>query len=297
MPMETGVYVDVLLVINYVVNGMLIACTAKLSGRRPRGRRIVAAALIGSVSSLAIFLPFLGFFPTILLKIAVSAVMVFTAFSWMTYRVFLREWFLFFAVTFCFAGIMLGLWMALRPSGMLYYNGVVYFDISSLTLLVTTVAAYAVMEMIHRFIRAGRIKEHIYRAQITLGEKSVTMRGLVDTGNSLREPFSGMPVILCALETVAPLLPGQATEALLRGDFEQGKDCGLPLRGIPYSGVDGGGLLPAFRADGLLLTGEGESRRVERVYIAISRGPIGGDQYDAILHPDLVGQKIKSFNE
>jgi stage II sporulation protein GA (sporulation sigma-E factor processing peptidase) len=220
--------------------------------------------------------------------------MVFAAFSWVTYRVFLKEWFLFFAVTFCFAGVMLGLWLALHPGGMLYYNGVVYFDISSLTLLITTVAAYAVMELIQRFTRAGRIKEHIYRVEVTHGGKSVKLRGLVDTGNALREPFSGMPVILCALETIASLLPGQTIEALLRGDFERGNECGLPLRGIPYSGVEGGGLLPAFRADGLLLTGEGETRRVERVYIAISRKPIGNDHYEAILHPDLVGQVIMS---
>lgn len=287
--METGVYVDVLLVVNYAVNLLLLACAAKLAGRKSRGRRIVAAALLGSVSSLAIFLPFLGFLPSILLKLGVSAGMVLLAFRWISPRVFLKEWFFFFAVTFCFAGVMLGLWMAFRPSGMLYYNGVVYFDISAVTLLVTTVIAYCVMELIHRLSRHSRVREEIYGISVSVNGRTVKLRGLVDTGNSLCEPFSGIPVVICSLESIAAVLPPGTAELLLKGGFAAGLDCGMPLRGIPYSDVGGDGLLPAFQPAQLTLSFQDKTLRVERAYIAVSNKPVGDERYEAILNPDLIG--------
>lgn len=295
--METGVYVDVLLVVNYVVNVLLISCTAKIAGRKARGRRIVAAALLGSVSSLTIFLPFIGFFVSLLLKLAVSAAVVLTAFRWLSAKAFFKELFLFFAVSFSFAGVMLGIWMAFRPKGMLYYNGIVYFDISAMTLMLTTVIAYGVLELISRLTRAGRIKTTVYQTFVCHQGRTASLKGLVDTGNSLREPFSGYPVMVCSLETAAPALPAETVEAISNGAFQRGEDCGIPLRSIPYTDVGGGGMLPAFRPDYVQLGSGGP--QVRNVYVAISPRAVGGEAYDCILNPDMAceGLEIRSISK
>lgn len=291
--METKVYVDVLLVLNYIINMLLIMCTAKLTGRRPKRRRIVAAALFGSASSLTIFLPFFGFWSSIFSKIIISAVLVLVAFSYRDGKSFVKQWFAFFAVNFFFAGVMLAVWMAFSPSGMIYYNGIVYFDISSFTLIVTTIAAYAVLTLAHKLTRGGRVATAVYRTDILYGGRTVSVRGLVDTGNSLYEPFSDTPVMVCSLGDIAPLLPDGAAEAILRGEHMTSafNRFGLRLRLVPYGNVGGAGTVPAFHPELVRLTGEGGEKVVERVYVAMTTDRIGGDDYNALLNPDLIGAR------
>ena len=56
--MVQGVYVDILLVINFLVDFLLLSLLARTGGRGTQGGwRRVAAAAIGSLFSLSIFLP------------------------------------------------------------------------------------------------------------------------------------------------------------------------------------------------------------------------------------------------
>lgn len=292
--METKVYVDVLLVLNYVINTLLILCTAKLTGRKPKRRRIVAAALFGSASALTIFLPFFGFAGGILTKLALAAAIVRIAFPRAGWRSYAKELFAFFAVSFFFSGVMLAVWMTFSPDGMLYYNGVVYFDISPFTLVVTTIAAYGALSLANRFARGGRVKAAVYRAEIAYRGKTAAVRGLVDTGNSLYEPFSDIPVMVCRVDDVGSLLPPGAADGIRRGEHlgPAFAEYGLPVRLIPYGSVGGGGMIPAFRPERVTLTGEGGTYQVENVYVGITVEKVGGAGFDAILNPDLIGIRI-----
>lgn len=293
--METKVYVDVLLVLNYIINILLILCTGKLMGRRPKRRRMVAAALIGAGGSLTIFLPFFGFWVELLAKTVFSVAIVMTAFPYIDAKSFLKQLLVFFAVSFFFAGTMLGIWIAFSPNGMVYYNGVAYFDINSLTLIATTVVAYVLLSLFQRFSRKGRLRTEIYRATVTYRGRSISVQGLVDTGNGLYEPFSDIPVMVCNLRDIAPLLPAGAAEAILKDVSmvaELTSRYGVPLRFVPYRTAGGKGSIPAFRPDKLTLDGPGGRFTVESVYIGITGNTIKGEGYSALLNPDLVGIKI-----
>lgn len=293
--METTVYVDVLLVLNYVVNLLLVLCTAKLTGRRPKRRRIVAAALFGSASALTIFLPYLGFGAELSLKLALAAALVRIAFPYTGFRAYGKQLFVFFATSVFFGGVMLALWVAFAPGGMIYHNGVVYFNISSLALIVTTAAAYAALTLAHRLARGGRVRTVVYRMEVCFRGRSVSLRGLVDTGNSLYEPFSHAPVAVCRLEDIAPLLPAEAVAALRKDELNpDASKHGVPFRLVPYGAVGGAGMIPAFRPERILLFGEGRRYAVEDVFIGITGTGLGGGGYNALLNPDLIAVRIDS---
>lgn len=289
--MQTKVYVDVLILLNYIINLLLIQCVAKLTGRRLKRRRLVLAAFFGAASAMSIFLPFFGFFISLLSKLLISSGIVLIAFHYIGLKVYLKQLFAFFAVSFFFAGVMLAIWMVVAPKGMLYYNGVVYFDISSLTLIITTAAAYLVLTLAHRFTREGRLKTEIYRLEIFLGKKSVVLHGLVDTGNSLYEPFSDTPVMVCNVVDLLPILPLPLMEELMRGTSElpDSKKYGLVFRLVPYSHIKGAGMIPAFQPDRILLDGPAGQLIAENVFIAVTNEKIGKDGYSAILNPDIIG--------
>ncbi len=86
-------------------------------------------------------------------------------------------------------------------------------------------------------------------------------------GLGLREPFSGLPVIVCERGTLANLAPGE----------------GEPLRLVPYGSLGGSGLLYAFMPD--RVTGPGD--RELRCYIGLADTPLSSGQYTALYNPDM----------
>ena len=278
-----AVYVDVLLVINYIVNLLLLCCYAKFAGRRLKRRRLVAAALVGAVGSLSIFLPSLGLWFEILYRLALSAVMVLLAAFPRSFRAFCGDWFMFFAASFLFAGAMLALWMFARPHGMIYYNGIVYFDISAAALLMATTAAYFIAVIFWRIARRGRTLRREYKLTLQMNRRVAVLEAIVDTGNDLYEPFSGSPVAVCRMKALLPLFSEEASTAIKANNFEKLTELGIKLRFIPYKVVGGGGVMPAFRPDSATLNSS-KSLAVEDIYIAISPDEM---QTDALLHPDL----------
>ncbi len=295
--MEQGIYVDVLLVTNYIINMLIIICTGKLTGRSVKRRRIVAAALFGAITALTIFLPFMGFFISILIKLVTSSAIVLIAFSFITVKVFFKQLFLFFAVSFAFAGVMLGVWLMFTPSGMTYYNGVVYFDISSILLIVTTIVAYAFISIASRFAKGNKFSHTIYKVTIFRDNLSVKINGLVDTGNHLREPFSNAPVIVCQASLLYTILPIDLVSAVESGKIFNSNiyGHGLNVRMIPYSNVGGTGVLAAFKADYIIIETSTEKLKIEQVYIGLSSEKIGDERYSCILNPDLIGFKTNTI--
>ena len=287
--METAVYVDVLLVLNYVTTAALLAATAKLLGIEIQRRRIVGAALLGAMGSLAIFLPFMGFFPLLCYRILLSGAIVIAALPWAGWVQLVKGWAMFFAVNFFFAGVMLGIWMLFAPSGMIYYNGIVYFNINPVMLLASTAAAYALLGLARRLSRAGRIPGTKCRITVTLDSKSCSLDGLIDTGNSLYEPFSGAPVFVCPLGAVKGILTRELAGAIRGEDLELAAiAAGRRIRMVPYAAMGSRGTLPALRVDELIIHSGGNSYTAQLCYMAISSERIGEGGRVAILNPDLL---------
>ena len=69
------VYADVLVVVNYIVNLLLLLASAKLLGVVTCRWRLCAGALVGALGSLVIFLPYVGMWFQALYKILLALAM------------------------------------------------------------------------------------------------------------------------------------------------------------------------------------------------------------------------------
>ena len=285
--MEIGVYVDVLLVLNFIIDYLLLLFCGRLAGRRIHRRRLLAGALLGALVSLAIFLPPMGFWLLAGVKLGSACAMVRLSFPWQGAWAFAREVFLFFTVSFLLAGICLGLWLGLGVGGVLCYNGVTYFDVSILSLLLSITAAYLLLGAYARL--RGLPEEERCTASITWQGRSVTLPALRDSGNRLTEPFSGLPAAVAGLEALQPLLDAESMAAILS---RQLPETGL-LRPIPCRTAYGGGLLPAFRPDRVELQGAEGALLVEELYIAISPERVGTADFQLLLPAAFSGIPLK----
>lgn len=271
MILKPTIYVDVLVAVNFFINYfLLLACAKFLSVPAKRWRFAVASGL-GAFFSLSIFLPEFPAWATVMIKLLMSAAIVLCAFGFHSWKQFLRNTAAFYLINFGFAGLMLALWYFLAPQGLMIRNSIVYFDISPVLLIILTVICYLIITLVCRITGRQMPKELFCRITIHSGGISCTCNARVDTGNSLREPFSNYPVIVVSRSVIERMLP---------------KSNSTGLRLIPFGAVSGSGLLKAFRPDLVIIFYGKKIIEIHKVYIAVSESKL--ENCDALLNPDIL---------
>ena len=286
------VYADVLLVINLFVNYALLLCSSMIMKRNHSSARMLLGSAIGAVYALVIFIPEMPKVIELIMRLAVTALIVFAAFGFTNLRCFLRCFFTFLATSLAFGGIMLVLWVTVAPVGMIYNNGAVYFDIDLVILAVSTVVSFAVVSLISYFTARRAPRNCV--AAVTVGYKgqSVSARALIDTGNSLSEGFSGYPVALGEFDVLSKILPACVC------DYLDGKEItpSSEFRVVMHKTVSGTGLLPVFRPDYIEIRTLSGVVRTDKVYIAATKNNLAGGEYEFLLNPELLSGE-KSYAE
>lgn len=128
--------------------------------------------------------------------------------------------------------------------------------------------------------------------RITCGEKSAELFAGLDTGCSLREPFSGLPVLVAEASALKAIVPASVLACL------DGKSDALSagLRLIPYAALGGEGLLPAFFPDQVQVVQTGE---ILRCWVAVSKKSLGSSGFSAVIDPsaleEIPNSKCKRF--
>lgn len=269
--LKQTIYIDVLMAVNFLITYfLLLACAKFLSLPAKRGR-LAAAAGLGAALSLTVLLPE---FPTVLsltAKLAMSVVIILCAFGFGGMKRFIRNTLAFYIVNFAFAGLMIAVWFFFAPQGLIIRNSVVYFNISPVMLILLTVACYAVITLIGRITGRQAPKDLVCRITVFRDGVTCDCNAQVDTGNSLREPFSNDPVVVIEKDTILRLVPPEGN---------------LNFRLVPYDTVSGSGVLKAFRPDRMTIYYGKNIIQVSKVYIAVSETRLNGSE--ALLNPDLL---------
>lgn len=292
--MKQSVYIDILIAINIFVNYFLLLETTFISHEKPKRLRLLLASTLGGVYSLIIILPEMNVFLSILLKLILSTTIILAAFKIKNIRHFLRLFALFFAVNFIFAGLMFAVWILLKPNSMQFNNGAVYFDINILTLTVMTVFCYVVVTLISKLARRNSSHDKVIDLTIIFENKSISGRALIDTGNSLRDTFSGSPVIVAEYNFLKEILSDELDEYMkdsncLETDKISDKYKGK-IRLIPFNSIGGEGLLKAFRPDSIKIYYKKRYIIINSIYVAVKNISLSNGEYVAIINPSMLDQ-------
>ena len=230
------VYLDVLLLTNFWTDYALLRTAAALTESPLPAFRGVLGAAVGALSALTVLMPALPFPLALLLRALTAFLMCGAAFGFRGKRLLSQTlWLAGVSLLFCGA-----VWLTAtlrHPSGILMRNGTVYFDFSLLTLLFAVTAAAGISTALTRHrhsLPSGR-----YRLHLRIGGTDFSVPALADSGNLLRDAFTGRPVIVCGAGLLAPWLvrfPDPDTAAASRPGF----------RLLPVQTVSGTALLPAF---------------------------------------------------
>ena len=286
------VYADVLIVVNLFVNYALLLCSSMIMKRHVTGLRLFLGAAVGAFYGLVIFLPQLPDVFEIILRIVFSALIVYASFGYRNIRLFLRCFCTFFAVSFAFGGIMLVLWVTVAPIGMVYNNGAVYFDINLTVLAISTVVSFAVVSFIANFTQRRAPKESVAIVTVANKGRTATLKGLIDTGNSLTESFSGFPVILGEIDSLDKVIPDAVREFVNGDDVSASPE----IRLVVHKTISGTGILPVFRPDYIEVKTISKRIKTNEVYIGVTSKNLASGEYEMILNPTLFDEE-KNYAE
>lgn len=282
------IYLDVLILINLYVTFFQILAVSVFTHRKTVWYRKLSAAGIGAVASLSIFIPQEMVLTLTLLKIFLCALIAFVAFGYTGFRAYAVSVLFLMLVSFVFSGLMLCVWLFAAPMKMLFINGTVYFGIDTMTIILSTCAAYGVVRIIRYILDKNGKTDGKYTVIIKNNGRECRLSALADSGNGMVDCFSGLPVIVCRRDICADVSPPAIEMIENNSDISEiGTQMIKGVRIMPFSTVGKGGLICMFKAESVVIDDEtNEEKYPVNALIGIVIG--GRQEYEAIFNPKIL---------
>lgn len=306
--MVRQIYVDLYFLVNFFMNAALLWGTACLTKLQPSAWRIVFGAAAGALYSIAFLFPALSFLLGPEAKIFFALLMLAIAFPRVGISALLKVCACFLVLSFSVAGIALGLmFLPLRyawdPG--FHAGGLSAFVESGVKaaspatfvlsffgrgqgypwwlLAALTATALAMVSSSWAYLRYQSFRrQNIYTVDIILFGRKVRLKGFLDTGNALREPISGRPVVVAEYEALSHLLPEEVAHVMeaLEGDPGDASVSALArvakgefatrFRIVPFRSLGREtGIILGFRPDALVVHKDGRPTVVRDVVVGL----------------------------
>lgn len=269
------IYLDVMFLENFLMDYMLLLLTGNILHKQKKAVGMLLAAIIGSIYSVLCSLAgviWTGGHTAVwqgalqLINLVIAYVMAKCAYEDVRRK----------NACICIATMLA---LAFVAGGILSWMEQTFLAgaANRSTLLLAVGTVFFGYLFLKRWIGAMRERMHYKKCNLPvilhLQGKQIGCRGLLDSGNSLREPISGRPVVIVE------------QDLLLRHGIRQ------PERyfAIPYHAIGTqNGILKGVLADELEIPGQQGEKRWQKVMLGIYEGKISRqDEYQVILHPKL----------
>ena len=226
---ELVIYLDVVALLNFVVDYLLLLGTNRLCGYPPGWGRSAWAAALGGIYGAACMLPRFRFLGNSLWRIVILALMGWIAFG--SNKCTVRRTVIFVLLCMALGGIAQGMGRG------------------GVGALVASATALSAMCLLGFRDRPGSVR--YVPVELPCGDTRLRLTALCDTGNTLYDPVTGRPVLVVGAE-VAQQLSGLTLQQLRSpvDSMEQSKIPGLRL--VPYRTIgQNSGMLLAMRFSGV----------------------------------------------
>lgn len=241
--MKTVIYLDELLLTNFLAAAALLLCAGLLCARQCAALRLAVGSACAAASSLGILLPELPEVLAFLYKVFTCCAVVAAAYGVPGRRGFVRlcAWYLLLNLLLCGAVLLPGVQSA---------NLCVYLPLSPGRLLACCAAVFAAVRgVLFCFGRAGPSS---FAATLELEGVCLPVQAFCDTGFAVQDPLTGQAVVLVYYPAVRNALP-PPLRGFLDGYFAAGEPPPqqLHVRLVPCTTITGHCVLPAVPAKAL----------------------------------------------
>jgi stage II sporulation protein GA (sporulation sigma-E factor processing peptidase) len=196
------VYIDILIIENFIINLFLLLITAKLIHYN-YSKKIYLSAAIGALYTIVLFLEnkFLSSFG---MKVLMVAIMIIIIQRKISIKNTLRMMIVFFAVSFTLSGISFS--FSIMDNQYSIFKNFQIEKFSIKYLIIGIMILYIVLSRILDMIKdKSLVNGFLYDIEISDDKNVLYLKGLLDTGNALREPVTNLPCIIIENEFIDAL--------------------------------------------------------------------------------------------
>lgn len=268
--MDMSVYLDTLVIVNTYIGWLIISLCARLAHLGASGKRRAAGAFLSGLTSLIIVMPsgtpFLKL-AAAMLKLISCPLIAFAAFykKGMSLKRYLFSTLCLTMSTMALGGAVYLIQMTMSTDIIYINNYSFYFDISLSTLIFLTGLVYIIMLILSHFFSRESDEARSYTVGFTVRDKSYILEGISDTGNTVTDLFSGKRVVICQ-------------------GFEHPPPSSYGMRVVPYSTVNGEGILYAFSPDSIYIENDAGQRKDVSALVAF----VEGGKKRAVFNPKIL---------
>lgn len=188
------VYLDVIILENFLVNLFLLDITLKTIKIRCALWKKILASFLGSLYVLVMFIPELKFFKTSITNIFIAFLVISICISNRNVYTYIKSTIIYIFYSMLLAGLTFYLSLSTGSEGHLN-NSLIQFKYKKLFL--SMIIIYMIINRLLIYIKDRKIlSKYIYNINISVANKNINFKGFLDTGNELREPLTNLPVII-----------------------------------------------------------------------------------------------------
>jgi stage II sporulation protein GA (sporulation sigma-E factor processing peptidase) len=294
------IYVDVVFAVNFLMDTFVFWIVGRMAGKKCGARLAAGGALMAALCCLLIFAGSLRVYQNIFAALLIVMLGCMVTFRPRDVKEFLKLVAFTHAAAFTLGGLAMGLFyftnIAEVAGNML---GATTDHFSFKILLTATCCSYIIIKLLARRLRRLTAHGQVFRpCTIHLGGADASLTALYDTGNILRDPVSGAPVIVVEFDALKTVLPEQ-----VRSIFDEGRESDLGLllrlvgdgalaarfRVIPFESLGRQhGILLGFRPDKVDVSSEKGTVSYNRVVVGIYNCRLSSDNtYQGLLNAEL----------
>lgn len=295
---------------NFIINYLILETTKRITRTKVSRRRIFFTGLLAALYPFVFFFDSTIFLTGFYMKIIISIIIVKLAYNAKNLRLYVKQLSSFYLISFIFGGATLGV----------YYFSNNYFDTIfkhnnfkngfPVKYLVLGIASGVIMiiNILNYYYEKVLREDFILDIIISLNNRNIKLKALIDTGNSLIEPLSELPVFVVEHSEIKGLLPGDINKV-----FEEGKEDDfiilenvirkiekeIIIRLIPFKSVGvSNGILIGFMPDFIIVDNEDGEKICSDLIIGIFNGKLSVDgQYNGLLNGEILNRGDLSANE
>ena len=292
------IYIDIIIVENLIMNYIILYATGLISKSKISHLRIFLASAIGAIYAITEYISKLNIYSNMLVKVILSIVIIFVAFYPQNVKKMFKQIVLFYLTTFTFGGVATYLIYVLKPQNIVIKNGMYVGTYVLKVIFIGAIVGTIILIIAFKFAK-NKItkKDMICKVKIKLNGKEVVLDTMVDTGNMLKEPLTGNPVVVVEKTSLYDLMPKEIlnnTESILGGDFEkipeEIKDEYISkLKIIPFSSLGKqNGMLIGIKPEKLEVINEQSEEEKDNAIIGIyNKSLTKRGEYKALIGIDL----------
>lgn len=271
------IYAEYLFLENFLIGMIILVLSAKVGGMKTCKKRIVLGGMLCGFFAFVIFIR-MPILLSLLVKLSFAILLSFVVFP----KKYIKATVMIYIVSALMGGITIMIMYLWRIRG-ITNNAVVYIgDVTYLNVVVGVAASTIILCGFSTIFKEKRLQDRIFTdISVVIGDAVIKHRALIDSGNFLRDPITGRPVIILSKSAAAEL------KTLSNIDLSS-RYCIVPYKAI---GIENG-LLEAYRADNAYINGCALGRIVVAIYNTEFCNIGEEEKYQVLISRDILREGV-----